>query len=130
MKPVDQTKMSPPDGDCFAACIASILELPLEEVPNYSQQGEWWNEWDEWLFSRGLYILEVKRGDDKDEEFVKGYHIITGKSHSGDWNHSVVGLNGKIVHDPNPKRRGLRNRIWYCLFVSLDPSQLSASTIT
>ncbi len=38
MKPVNQTKMTPPEGDCFAACITSILELPLNEVPNYSQR--------------------------------------------------------------------------------------------
>lgn len=122
MKPVDQTKMTPPDGDCFAACVASILELPLSEVPNYSQTGVWWIQWSEWLLSRNLYLLEVRRGDDSEEEFVKGYHIITGPSYSGDWNHSVVGLNGKMVHDPNPKRKGIRRPVWYGLFVVLDPA--------
>ncbi|MBV9125691.1 MAG: hypothetical protein JO112_20265, partial [Planctomycetes bacterium] len=38
MKRVDQRIWAPTDriGDCFSACIASILEVPLEEVPVWS----------------------------------------------------------------------------------------------
>ncbi len=126
MKPVNQTKMTPPDGNCFAACVASILELPLKEVPNYiTTEGTWWGKWNKWLKPRGLYLLEVAKGNPETEEFVKGYHIITGSSFSGDWNHSVVGFNGEIVHDPSPKRLGLRSHKWYDMFVSLDPARSS-----
>ncbi len=122
MKPVNQTKMTPPNGDCFAACIASILELPLNEVPNYSQQGEWWLQWNEWLSKRGLYLVEFHDQKSKGKEYLKGYHIITGKSYSGDWNHSVVGMDGEIVHDPNPAQKGIRSHQWYGVFVAINPA--------
>jgi hypothetical protein len=32
MTPVDQTRYDPPDGNCMAACVASILNKPIEEV--------------------------------------------------------------------------------------------------
>lgn len=41
MKPVNQTQFKPPDGDCLSACIASILELPLNKVPNYIAYDNW-----------------------------------------------------------------------------------------
>ena len=123
MKPVNQTKMTPPEGDCFAACVASILELPLNEVPNYSQGGEWWVEWNRWLSLRGLYIIEFADKEGKGREYLQGFHIITGKSYSGDWNHSVVGYCGKIVHDPNPKKKGIRSHQWYGVSVVIDPSK-------
>lgn len=123
MKPVTQTKMTPPEGNCFAACIASILELSLDEVPNYSQEGEWWVKWNRWLALRGLYLIEFEVKEGKGEEYLQGFHIITGKSYSGDWNHSVVGFCGTIVHDPNPTKRGIRSHQWYGVFVVTDPSK-------
>ena len=35
MRPIDQSRISYEDGDCLRACIASILELSLEDVPAY-----------------------------------------------------------------------------------------------
>ena len=32
MKPVDQTSFGFPGGNCFSACVASILELPIDDV--------------------------------------------------------------------------------------------------
>lgn len=34
MKPAMQTKFGEYEGDCFAACIASLFELPIEDVPD------------------------------------------------------------------------------------------------
>jgi hypothetical protein len=120
VKPVDQTKTTPPDGDCVAACIASILELPLATVPNFVQRESCWEDWNEWLIRRGLYLVSFSPKD----WTPHGYHIIDGKSHTGDWNHVVVGLNGKMVHDPNPKRRGLRgDPEMYWVFVAVDPAR-------
>lgn len=34
MKPVKQRTVNPVFGDCFAACLASLLELPIEVIPN------------------------------------------------------------------------------------------------
>ncbi len=34
MKPIFQTEFGDGNGNCWAACIASITEIPLEEFPN------------------------------------------------------------------------------------------------
>ena len=55
MKPVDQTRFGSPDGNCFAACVASLLEIPLEEAPNLMNLDEWYRAFEVWLRPRGLY---------------------------------------------------------------------------
>jgi hypothetical protein len=42
-------------GDCFAACLASILELPIDDFPNFLDSrpyggGGWWHRWQMWLY--------------------------------------------------------------------------------
>ena len=39
MKPVQQTIYDGEHGNCHAACVASIFELPLHAVPNFQQEG-------------------------------------------------------------------------------------------
>lgn len=94
-------------GDCFNACVASILELKLEEtydvLPN--SPGVWWLNWKKWLKERGYTIELVSR-----LTVPEGYHIVStyterlypkGHSNEGERiSHACVGLNGKIVHDP------------------------------
>ena len=53
MKPVDQTILTAPGGNCFAACVASILELPLADVPNFCSEERWWNALQIWLCAIG-----------------------------------------------------------------------------
>lgn len=119
MKPVDQTIMTPPKGNCVAACIASILELPLDEVPNFIWRDTFWEDLNDWLAKRGLYLVGIPT-----DWVVRGYHIIDGKSKSGPWNHVVVGLDGKMVHDPNPKRLGIKGAPeMYWVFVVIDPAK-------
>lgn len=40
MIPVFQDVFTPGYGNCMAACVASILELPLQDVPNFRAQEE------------------------------------------------------------------------------------------
>lgn len=42
-------------GDCFAACLASILELPIDGFPNFLDSrpygnGGWFHRWQLWLY--------------------------------------------------------------------------------
>lgn len=119
MKPVTQTLFAPESGDegvsgnCWAACLASILELDLAEVPNFCAYEDWWQRTIQWLNSRGLHISWVA--------YEPGlltaihpvdYFIMTGKSPRGDFNHSVVGgsRNGTpptMIHDPHPSLAGI-----------------------
>lgn len=47
MKPVTQTKFGDPEGNCLMACVASIVEVPIDECPplvtNDDPEGHgWW----------------------------------------------------------------------------------------
>jgi hypothetical protein len=100
MKPVYQTVFSPPLGNCVQACVASILELPLEQVPNFMLADDLWREaFDEFLEPYGLYTMTTYVTDVWKPE---GYHLICGPSPRGDYWHAIVGYKGKAVHDPYP----------------------------
>lgn len=124
MKPVMQTKFTTEDmtvhGNCHAACIASILELPLEDVPALEDMGHEW--------SNALSIFLIERGycwhgtfwatDDPDWwqhltercKGVDGFYMVWGGSPRAHVKrgHSVVYQDGAMVHDPHPDGAGLR----------------------
>ena len=121
MKPVDQSRISYEDGDCLRACIASVLELPLEDVPAYlnDDMGARYNEW---LRRFNLSLLAIRL--DPGIDVPAGYHLIEGPSRNGKDSHVAVGLNGKIVHDPDPTSRGeFKGGGNYWVFVTLDPAR-------
>ena len=111
MIPVYQTRTVANDGtgNCFNACVASILERPLREVcdvlpghPNY------WGEWRSWLATLGMEIeyMPLDQGPPKGFAIATGYggrvypdgHEMAGKPIL----HAAVVFNGKLVHDPFP----------------------------
>jgi len=102
MKPVYQTIINKENGNCLSACIASLLELPLEGVPNFSEREDWYNHLDEFLEQFDLEWFQLKYSK-QTEYLLRGYYILSGESPSfDDVDHVVIGRNGKIVHDPNP----------------------------
>lgn len=111
MKPLHQTIFGGDNGDstargnCFAACIASILELPLEAVPNFCDHDDWRHHVNEWLQPRGLFYVDFRLDDGswRIEHAVQyaGYHVISGPAERG-LRHAVVGYKGNAVHDPHP----------------------------
>lgn len=115
MKPVHQTQFAVPDegepgdpdttGNCVAACVASILELDLADVPNFAAKppGEYWPGVVEWMTARGWMPIVW------DGHFpYPGYYMVSGNSPRGDFKHLVVYRDGEMVHDPHPSGDGLR----------------------
>ncbi len=103
MIPIEQTICTAPGGNCFAACVASILELLLEEVPNF-QSPDWLEEWQKWLRPRNLGLLHFGHRLDPDAFIPRGYAILGADSPRGDWLHAVVTYDGAICWDPSPDR--------------------------
>lgn len=98
MKPVYQTIMSAPYGNCMQAAIASILELPLNDVPNFVVSGDLWAEaLDEFLAAYGLQSLRI---DVCNGWVPAGWHLIDGPSKRGPFWHTLVAYQGNPVHDP------------------------------
>ena len=108
MKPVDQVFLIDRDGrgDCLRACVASILELDLHDVPDFGLFG--WN-WMQALVCYADIDIEVPHE-------TSGYWIAGGMSARG-VRHSVVFLGGEMAHDPHPSRAGLCGPIESALVV-------------
>lgn len=118
MKPTDQEFTHKPEvgqhGDCQRAVIASLLELPIAEVPHFGQiaQGDadvFWCSVQAFCESKGYAYLTMPAQSGAiffgDCEGV--YHEISGPSPRGDFWHAVVGMDGQIAFDPHPSRAGL-----------------------
>jgi len=125
MKPVDQDQLNPPPklplGNCFAACVASLLEVGIGEVLDDSELLEgknWWPAWLRWLSQRGYGLLHISNNPPAWFFPVAGYSIMSGKSPRGNFGHSVVALDGVMIHDPHPSRAGLDGepRDWVIIY--------------
>ena len=130
MKPQTQTvfgggQSGSEPGNCLAACIASLLELPIADVPNFVAQDRWFEALQEWLGRRGLRYLVVHLAAAESmvcDGFQGVYHTMFGPGPRGR-NHCVVGLGGTPVHDPHPSGAMLEDCEWMGFLVSMDPAQ-------
>ena len=114
MIPAYQTVFGSEKGNCFAACIASILEVPLDTVPNFCADlpSDWHAQTNQWLakhYGLGLVTMQVEEGSDYDDLDMPRdcHHFISAKTLRGDCYHCVVAKNGIVVHDPHPSGIGL-----------------------
>lgn len=110
-----QTKHNPPEsyGDCVRACVASILELNPDQVPNFfatdnelqahAMLREWLN--DNHRMIPAFFLLKPTDNEDAiyyvlkymNDNYHDIYYILFCNS-GGD--HAVVGFNNEIVHNP------------------------------
>lgn len=127
MIPIKQTKIWPESGNCFSACVASLLHLPIDDVPVFEndpgQEGSWVDKWQEWLRPRNLNFVCLKAG----YNYTRGYAIVSksGAGHDGE-PHAFIVRDGQPVFDPHPRVQDAKDMLsdwdyWYIL-VPLDPS--------
>ena len=123
MIPITQLNRHDPDngiwGDCWSTCIASILEVPREDVPHFYDKGRSGvagrNLARKWLKERGLTILSTVYMGELDLDDIlyaqsknnpDTYFILSGTSRNGTC-HAVVALNDAIVWDPAIDKSGI-----------------------
>lgn len=131
MTPVAQTRFGRPTGNCWAACIASILDLPLEtvdwsadmpaediELPDGSDcTPEWIERQRVRLEALGYWQLRLEASD---ERFIPvGAHYIALGKNSAGVGHACVYRAGELVHNPNPASSDttLVDVEWVCVLV-------------
>jgi hypothetical protein len=141
MKPVDQTLFGPRKngavGNCVSACIASLLELPIADVPYFmgtdADPDDFWKKRvNLWLGPRGLSLVHVKVSRTF-SQWPPGLFILMGRSPRG--LHAVVAKGGEmrasslriIAHDPHPSRTGLKSVDGFAVLVPLDPAKCKRS---
>jgi hypothetical protein len=111
MIPVTQTEVGD-RGNCLSACVASLLEIPIECVPNFTSEpheppGMQPIRLNEWLSDLGLRAVYCMTSTmHHDHATPDGFYIITGFSPRGR-PHVVIGHGKQIAHDPHPSRAGL-----------------------
>lgn len=116
MIPVYQKVAGSERGDCYSACVASLLELRLEQVPNFHdlmqhEDAEWGYVVSKWLRAWGYWHIIVSWTPEFDEDthaYGTGPYILSGRSPRIDSYHAVIAERGGIVHDPSPDGGGLR----------------------
>ena len=110
MKPVDQTIFGFEKGNCMQACIASIFEVSLDEIPNFMRDGEknYLYNLNEWCDEFGIICFDVGADGDSSKIFKDMHVIITGKSPRDESKqHAVIYYNGKMIHDPHVDKTGI-----------------------
>lgn len=132
MKPVLQTDFVEYDaegkqikyGNCLQAAIASVLELPLEEVPNFIMMGPdpsyGHYNMHKWLEERGIVMHRLREG--RNWSFPT-YHLAIGKTVRGT-NHAVIYKEGRLAHDPHPDGTGLIEAKDLYILIPVDPSKI------
>lgn len=118
MKPVKQTIRRDSKngvwGNCYQAVIASMLELPLNEVPHFADGGPSGGEFSErvraFLAKRGLAAVQIPyRGSPvfdvlRTIDFASHGDVfyILGATSARGAPHAVIAKGGRIVFDPYP----------------------------
>ena len=128
MRPVKQTRLHKglypisDRGNCFPACIASILEMECEDViqiQEYYDDNNWNKILFDWLYERGYLwrsatIEEIRSKD--------AYILVTGGStRYPDLTHITIWQDGKMVHDPHPDNSGITDQRCFEVIVPIYP---------
>ncbi len=96
-------------GNCFSACLASFIGIPITDVPNFFDLGSTDEEWHEavkvWLADYNIGMITIRMWDD-DVKNTKGFLLIGGTSPRG-ISHAVIYKDGSLWHDPHPESGGI-----------------------
>ena len=110
MKKVFQTKFGS-EGNCFAACIASLVETDIENLPFLSNYKDNWDKYldatNEYLRTNFEIILLYNDYEDWadyiNDNFKNSFYIVSGDSNKDGLEHAVLYKNGKLNHNPNDR---------------------------
>jgi len=112
MKFINQTIIDKNKGDCFRACVASLFDLEIIQVPHFILFNQWFPVYYHFLLSigydyKGSCNLNVNTL--KENESINGLFLCTVNSKTFEnCKHSVIiNLESIVVHDPNPNKKWL-----------------------
>lgn len=111
MKPVDQTLFGADQGNCFSACVASLLEVRIDALPNFcwhftnDSEDSWVEHTRRWLVNH--YCVDLLMLTSLPDGFPPQAFYLVGGMSKRVLLHSVIYLDGKLAHDPHPDRSGI-----------------------
>ena len=138
---VKQTDFTPNKGNALQACIATVLAVHLEDVPNFiAQDGDIYDFLRSFLATKGLGFMKITLNDEGCLPFAPGAAtvgcLLAGQSPRGSHKHVVVAeippnsIKPVPVFDPHPSNDFLSTYIWVGLFVTLQPADFNKKIIT
>jgi hypothetical protein len=104
LNPVNQTDTSKESGNCLSATVATMFDLKLEQVPNFTlfSDEQWWDVFICFIWSLGHEVVDT-RYDYDFEELRDGYLLASIETNYENRSHAVIiDINGTIIHDPLP----------------------------
>lgn len=142
----DMSVLNDGHGNCFNACIASLLERPLRDVAAIHPRREvttadggivlqvnedWHEQWDLWLLEQGYKLTYHPAATPP-----RGFSIASGSSErtfpeghprAGERiSHAVVAFDGVPVHDPFPIKGGFDSIRHYQTLEPVEPVSRAA----
>lgn len=110
--------------NCVQACVASILGLPLSEVPDFyveaPEPADFWELFEQFLASKGFYALLDAKKDQRMQ--LEVLYLASGTSPRG-LKHMTIYYDGKLVHDPHESNEGIQRVESAYILIPFDPSR-------
>lgn len=116
MIPVEQTILGGSKGNCLEACVASVLEVGINDIPSFAPENpsDWFENLQRFVGTLGIFAAHIPN-DPKVNPI--GFHI--GVLDYLEWHnseatsHAVVCRDGAIVHCPHPSKKGFDYQVRY-----------------
>ena len=95
-------------GNCFSTCIACLLNLSPDHVPNFCENDHWREDTNVFLRDHFMFYQDIILPGDMRDDIVSdwGFHVMSGKTVRGT-RHSIIGLKGERYWDVHPSNDGL-----------------------
>lgn len=132
MEYIEQTILGSKDGNCYTACMAMILDVSIDDLPNFCLLGEDWHQktQDYLKFNYGVSLIQISESKINDIlNFMTGdvYCIASGFS-SRDCRHAVIAKTRKTrdviyidkVYDPHPSQQFLTSIECYEFLIKMN----------
>lgn len=119
MVPVAQSRFGGhAGGNCLAACVASLLDLSINDVPDFGTTGAYWfRELVDWCAARDIGVIYLPYDKSTEGLWSNVYGIECRPMLEANWSHCVVvkrditqkdgdknwEWKARRVHDPNPE---------------------------
>lgn len=114
MTPVYQTIISPENGNCMQAALASLFDKELDDVPNFVEYDNWTYKCVLWLRDLGYQLAYVNACNLDGKITLKDvleydggvngyfYASVPSQTFPGVTHAVIIDKEGNVVHDPNP----------------------------
>lgn len=121
MIPYIQTNLSDEAGSCYATCIAAILSLPLEAVPNFRELSnpngdQVWlaDEWLRYHHKKRIIAIEMYRNEAPDKGRVLTNQTLMNRLFHRNQEELV------IISGVSPRKRADGGRKYHCVVARAD----------